>query len=312
VSAKPVAEEDGAGSTPRPPGNLIAWVEQTLGSHARVTRWKRLTGGLTSLVYELTVEPAGRREQYVLRWWEPASEWQEWRLRAVPMETAVLTRLAGTGIPAPRVIASTTDTAHGSPAVLMTCLPGQMQLMPVDREIWLREMAQMLARIHSLTIEAKPFKSWLDPGRLSPPADATAREVWKEAIAVAAGDRAPTRTCFLHRDYQHFNMLWSGERLTGVVDWSEACMGPPEIDVGHCRLNLTLLFSAEVADRFREIYEVESGHKVDAWWDLQALLAYDASWKQFLPIQIDGRAPLEVRGMTRRMEQVLQGCLRHL
>ena len=113
-------------------------------------------------------------------------------------------------------------------------------------------------------------------------------------------------------EYQHFNMLWSRERLTGVVDWIEACVGPPEVDVGHCRLNLTVLFSADVADRFRAIYEAESGHRVDAWWDVHALLSYGPAWKQFLPIQIDGRAPLDVDGMTGRMEEVLERALRRL
>jgi aminoglycoside/choline kinase family phosphotransferase len=83
-----------------------------------------------------------------------------------------------------------------------------------------------------------------------PPPDASRPDVWKEAIALVSEERAPARTCFLHCDYQHFNMLWSRERLTGVVDWSEARLGPPEVDVGHCRLNLAVLFSAGVADRF--------------------------------------------------------------
>jgi aminoglycoside phosphotransferase (APT) family kinase protein len=274
-----------------------------------VVGWKRLTGGLTSVVHGLTVERNGRRERYVLRWWVPDSEWEEWIFRAVRLEVAVLTKLEGSNIPIPRVIGSTNDAALGGPAVLMTRLPGKVQLMPVDRERWLREMAQMLARIHALAIDEKPFESWLDRSQLSPPPDASRRDVWTEAIALVVEDRAPTRTCFLHRDYQHFNMLWSRERLTGVVDWSEACVGPPEVDVGHCRLNLTVLFSADVADRFREMYEAESGHTVDPWWDVHALLSYGPSWKQFLPVQIDGRAPLEVDGMTRRMEEVLDRSL---
>jgi hypothetical protein len=89
-------------------------------------------------------------------------------------------------------------------------------------------------------------------------------------------------------------------------------VGPREVDVGHCRLNLTVLFSADVADRFREMYEAESGHKVDAWWDVHALLSYGPAWKQFLPVQIGGRAPLEVEGMTRRMEELLDRSLRRL
>jgi hypothetical protein len=45
---------------------------------------------------------------------------------------------------------------------------------------------------------------------------------------------------------------------------------------------------------------------------VHALLSYGPSWKQFLPIQIDGRAPLEVEGMTGRMEEVLECALRRL
>jgi len=262
-------------------------------------------------VHGLTVERNGRREEYVLRWWWPAATEQPWTARTVARETAVLAKLEGSTIPAPRVIASTTAPGIG-PAVLMTRLPGTVHLMPHDRERWLRQMAQMLVRIHALTLDGTPFESWMDASQLSPPPDASRVDVWKEAIALVSQERVPTRTCFLHRDYQHFNMLWSRERLTGVLDWVEAGPGPPEVDVGHCRLNLTVLFSADVADRFHAMYEAESGHRVEAWWDIHALLSYGPGWKEFLPIQIDGRAPLDAAGMTARMEEVLERALRRL
>lgn len=295
-----------------PPAPLLIWVEQTLGASARVVGCSRLTGGLTSIVHGLTVERNGYREEYVLRWWKADSESEPWIARRVPREAAILKKLEESDIPAPRVIESATDAGGGGPAVLMTRLPGQVLLMPRDREGWLRQMAQMLARIHALSLDGKPFESWLAGSQLSPPPDASRTEVWNEAIALVGAERPPTRTCFLHRDYQHFNMLWTRERLTGVVDWLEASTGPPEIDVGHCRLNLTVLFSADVAERFHAMYEAESGHKVDPWWDIHALLSYGPSWKQFLPIQIDGRAPLDVEGMTARMEEVLGCALRRL
>ena len=228
------------------------------------------------------------------------------------LETGVLAKLEHSDIPVPRVIGSLNDEAHGGPAVLMTRLPGKVHLMPRDRDDWLRQMARMLARIHALRVNGRPFESWLDHSQLTPPPDAPRPQVWTEAIALVAGEHPPLRTCFLHRDYQHFNMLWSRERLTGVVDWSEACVGPPEVDVGHCRLNLTVLFSADVADRFRDLYQAEAGYSMDAWWDVHALLSYDPSWKDFLPIQIDGRAPLDVAGMTGRMEEVLDRSLRRV
>ena len=51
---------------------------------------------------------------------------------------------------------------------------------------------------------------------------------------------------------------------------------------------------------------------MDPYWDVHALLSYGPDWKHFLPLQINGRAPLEVDGMTRRMEDVLERSLRRL
>ena len=178
----------------RPPAELLAWAEHTLGSRARVVGWQRLTGGLTSVVHGLTVERNGRRERYVLRWWMPGSGWEQWIHRAVSLETAVLAKLERSDIPAPRLVGSLNDTARGGPAVLMTRLRGKVLLMPRNREDWLREMAQMLARIHALRIDGHPFESWLDRSQLTPPPDASRPEVWTEALALVAAERAPART----------------------------------------------------------------------------------------------------------------------
>jgi Ser/Thr protein kinase RdoA (MazF antagonist) len=194
----------------------------------------------------------------------------------------------------------------------MTRVPGRVLLMPRDRERWLRQMAQMLARIHELAPAGVAFEPWLDAGKLTPPTDASSTEHLARGLCASRRPPAATRKCFIHRDFQHFNLLWSRDRLTGVVDWGGACVGPPDVDVGHCRLNLTLLFSAQVAERFRELYEAESGRAVEPYWDLHALLSYGSDWKDFLPLQIDGRAPLDVKGMTTRMEEVLTLALRRM
>ena len=288
----------------------LAWVEQILGGGARVVTARPLTGGLTSLVHELTVAQNGSRTRYVLRSWAPDTEHKDWVLRSVTRESAVLTALERSSVPAPQLVGSIGDDVPGGPALLMTRVPGRVLLMPRDREQWLRQMAQMLARIHELEVAGPGFEPWLDIDTLTPPADASHPDIWREAFALVARQPSATRPRFIHRDYQHFNLLWSREQLSGVVDWAGAGIGPPDVDVGHCRLNLTLLFSAHVAERFRELYEAASGRAVDPYWDVHALLSYGPDWKDFLPLQIDGRAPLEIAGMTRRMEEVLTFALR--
>jgi aminoglycoside phosphotransferase (APT) family kinase protein len=263
-------------------------------------------------VHELTVVRNGRRRRCVLRSWSPDNEHKDWILRSVAREAAVLTSLERSDVPAPRLVASAGDGVRGGPALLMTRVPGRVFLMPRDRDRWLRQMAEMLARIHEVDATGPGFETWLEADKLTPPPDTSRTDIWREAFALVAVQPGATHTCFIHRDYQHFNLLWSRERLTGVVDWGGACIGPPDVDVGHCRLNLALLFSVDVAERFRELYEASSGRAVDPYWDLHALLSYGPGWKDFLPLQIDGRAPLEVNGMTRRMEELLDRSLRRL
>ncbi len=54
---------------------------------------------------------------------------------------------------------------------------------------------------------------------------------------------------FIHRDFHPANLLWVDGRLTGVVDWVNACVGPAGVDTAHCRVNLAILWGAEAADR---------------------------------------------------------------
>jgi hypothetical protein len=73
-----------------------------------------------------------------------------------------------------------------------------------------------------------------------------------------------------------------------------------------------LLFSAEVAEQFRALYETASGRAVDPWWDVHALMSFGPDWQHFLPMQIDGRAPLDVAGMLARVETVLEAALHRI
>lgn len=93
----------------------LSWVEQTLGISARVVSRRRLTGGLTSLVHELTVVRRGRRTRCILRSWPSADTHPDWSVRAVKAEAGVLTALERSDVPAPRLIAFTTEATTGGP-----------------------------------------------------------------------------------------------------------------------------------------------------------------------------------------------------
>jgi aminoglycoside phosphotransferase (APT) family kinase protein len=281
----------------RPSAAALAWVEEELGG--RVVNSRRMTGGIVAAVHLLTVErgPSGQRESVVLRRYEQHGDGD------VVREARILAETGEAGLPAPRLLAvsATGAEAGGHPSVLMTRVAGRADLAPADPDHWLGQIADVAARIHEAPIEAPTYERWIDPSRLAVPASATRPALWRELARVLREGAPPCEPRFIHRDFQHFNLLWSRGRLTGVVDWGSAASGPPDIDVGHCRLNLAVLFGADWAERFRTAYEERAGRRVDPWWDLYALASYDDSWQQFIPVQVDGRARVDVGGMTGRV-----------
>jgi hypothetical protein len=100
--------------------------------------------------------------------------------------------------------------------------------------------------------------------------------------------------------------------LSSVIDWTSAQLGPAERDVGHCRLNLAVLYSVDAAERFLELYETEAGRFIDPIWELDRILAYDDTWPDFVPKQVAGRMPLDLDTMTSRVEHLLELTLARL
>ena len=191
----------------------------------------------------------------------------------------------------------------------MTRLPGHIDLTPADPGRWLGQIAVTAARIHDAPVEAPAFERWIDPAELAAPESSSDPALWQSVISVLLENAGSPETCFIHRDFQHFNFLWARGQLTGVVDWGSASAGPPAIDVGHCRLNLAVLFGAAWAEQFRLAYRAETGREVDPWWDLHALASYGDAWRRFIPRQVGGRAPVDIAGMTARVEEVMRGTL---
>jgi aminoglycoside phosphotransferase (APT) family kinase protein len=293
----------------RPSPQTLAWVEQETGS--KVVAWRRLTGGIVTTVHRLTLVRNGQSCTLVLRQFERATANHAC---LIEQEAVVLRDARACGLAAPEYVTSCADGADtsGHPSLLMTRLPGRVNLMPADRDDWLRQIADVAVRIHNAPVSAPAFRSWIDPADLKVPESAARPELWQTVIDLLLQPGSTPDPCFIHRDFQHFNFLWRRGQLTGVVDWGMASTGPPDADIGHCRLNLAVLFGADVAERFRLAYEAESGRAVDPWWDLHAIASYGDAWPRFIPVQVAGRAPVDTDGMTARVEDLLEAILRRL
>ena len=286
-----------------PSAAVVRWAEGAIGASARALGCEPLTGGITAAVHLVMVEHNGHVLELVLKCWSRGDA--DERRRCIEREARVLQLLEAADVAAPRYIASTSGTEAGDvPALLMTRLPGQVWLSPTDPRVWLRQMATALARLHevrppdglpSLEVQQRPV--------LTPP-DSRRPDLWHDVGGFLAGP-APAGGGLVHGDYQHFNLLWQHERLTGIVDWTWTGVGHPDRDVGHCRLNLAVLFTPQWAEDFTAAYESEAGRATDPWWDAFEISRYGDDWQRFIPVQVAGRAPVDPAGMTSRVEALL-------
>jgi aminoglycoside phosphotransferase (APT) family kinase protein len=313
----------------RPSPQTLDWVERVTA--ARVVAWRRMTGGIGSVVHRLTIDHGSYRKVLVLRQYEDADSDMAAMVRH---EVETLRAVHDAGLPTPEPVAADADgrEADGHPALLMTRLPGRLDLAPADPESWLRQMADMAARIHDVQVAAGPFEARIDAAAFTThgwsqrtrslipisagtpviPASATRPALWRTAFGILRHQAPEPATCFIHRDFHHFNLLWRRGQLTGVVDWVRSCTGPADFDIGHCRLNLAVLFGADQAERFRLAYEAKAGRAVDPWWDMYAITAYCDEWHSFLPVMVAGRAPVDTAGMTSRVEDLLKATVGRL
>lgn len=55
-----------------------------------------------------------------------------------------------------------------------------------------------------------------------------------------------------------------------MVDWTQASVGPPELDLGHLRWNLVVDHGERVADEVLACYRTATGRPLDdqPYWDL--------------------------------------------
>ncbi len=277
--------------------------------------YRRMTGGVCSAVHRLTVERRGVRTFVVLRQYPGGLGLRE----ALEQEIANLGVVAGSGLPVPRVLAADVAGAStgGAPALLMTRLPGHVELSPAEPRAWLTRIAEIAVLVHSLDLPAKTFEPWTDSwiaplADFKVPVDAQKPAVWEAAFGVMAESPPEDEAVFLHCDLLPVNLLWSRGRITGLTDWNSIHRGSRAIDVGHCRRYLAALYEPEWAEQLRSLYESIAGVTLDPWWDLYTLLHHDDSVSKWISSQVAGRRPVDVHGMTARVETAVETALRRL
>ena len=261
----------------RPPEEALNWVREVSGG-GQILSVRLLPVGGWHANHAITVlEPKGMRRQVVLRRWaRPGWDVEDPDFTA-SREIRVLGLLERAGLPAPRLIgadpmAATCDV----PALLVTRLTGHPPGRVRDVETFLVQLAEILARIHHIgaaSAEIPAFRTYFPMREAHLPGWLLGDPVWEGALA-AAHEAEASADSFIHRDYHPGNSLWRYGTLTGVVDWTQASLGPVGVDVGSMRWNLAADFGLRTADRFLDAYRASSDLELrdQPVWDLVTLM----------------------------------------
>jgi aminoglycoside phosphotransferase (APT) family kinase protein len=292
------------------------WCDHVLLAAGRgsVRRARQLPGGLDALTLELETD---RSELFVLR---QVSEDGRDRMQkhARVLETVSPTLHYP---PSPHVIAvDATGVEVGRPSLLMTRLRGQVDVSTAGAPSRVVELARALAALHQVQIremgEFPVAEFRVDPR--SPMETRPELPSWarvRRALESSLDSACEAARTLVHGDFHIANALFDRDELTGIVDWSDAGLGPPASDVGYCRADLALLFGGDIPDLFLHHYELAWGGRVAplAVWDLAgAARAYPDPARWLVAWRTLGRHDLGEAEVRRRLARFVSEALRRI
>lgn len=299
------------------PAQAEAWVREALqiDEQAGPLRVSRLHGGWTS---DMWLVRAGDGMEVVLRQMT-RDPWRRHAAELLAREAAVQRMLADGPVPVPRPVRVDPDGAHaGAPSLLMTHLPGRLELHDAGAER-LAALAGTLLAIHRHDPppgqRPRPYYSWAYPERQQTPVWSASPRLWARAFEVLNEPEPNFNGVFMHRDFHLGNVLWQDGQVSGVVDWVETSWGPADLDVAHCQTNLAMLHGIGPARAFRTAYTARGGRldknrPATAFWQIMDIVGFlPTPDKVAGPWRDAGRPDITDVVASARLEQWLSAVL---
>jgi Ser/Thr protein kinase RdoA (MazF antagonist) len=272
-----------------------------------------VSGGRTGTVYNVRFSSG---DPVVLRF-QSKEDWGERGRQHIAAESTAARLLADSPLPVPRLIASDpTGSETGGYANLMTWLPGEVRLDRLSSAA-IDRLAQAAAVLHRTVVppDARPrrYEFWVPP-RPVVPVWAEDRDLWRRALEIYAGSPPATPSGLVHRDFHPGNVLWIGDKITGIIDWAVTSWGPADLDVMHSRTNFAVLHSVDQADEFSAAYAghggtVDPDPEAERFWAVSDILGFLPDPQPILRALTVVRPELSADVLRNRLEQFLARTL---
>src|SRR6266849_2731715 len=224
----------------------VARIAHAIDPRARAIRIMPILGGLDAATYALDLDVAGETRELVVRICTLPE--QRDGVMARRYWDAISGIPAAASLPIPRGVHLDADgSLVGLPCLVMTRVPGTPLARPANEDDWIYQPPVSRASCIGVDMKSLPpsYRRGVAPADLVEEhlrsAPRIFEELWydvAEALRSAAPAPAAHRAALTHHDFWFGNTLWSGERLTGIVDWDGARIDDPGFDVGYARLDM--------------------------------------------------------------------------
>jgi aminoglycoside phosphotransferase (APT) family kinase protein len=255
-------------------------IVEKISPAARLASFKKLEGGVSAQVFALEAELSdGSSQKFVVRQYGDAN--LEADASIATHEYQLLELLYSRNLPVPKpYLADESRSILTSPYLVVGFIDGQTVEGPADATPYVRQMAEVLAKIHEVAApDFLPDQQEVFTEKLSKRPDQPDNTLSESRIRDALAKHWPptqqNSSVLLHGDFWPGNTMWQGKKLSGVIDWEDAAIGDPLADLANGRLEILMFFGQEAMEAFTDCYKSlvpDISYENLAYWDLCAAL----------------------------------------
>ncbi|TVP93213.1 phosphotransferase family protein [Alkalibacterium sp.] len=289
------------------------WVEDQL--EGKILSWAPMPGGMSSQISLLKIKKKNSINEVVLREYTD-TQWLKTAPSIAFQEAENLKQAEQVSLSTPICLAVDGHATQTTwPSLLMSHLKGSVELRPEDFNHWLDQLAKALFMIHQINAPSikHHYFPYFDSSQPVKADWSSVPEKWEKAFKILKQQKRPDfLPTFIHRDFHPTNVLFEKGEVSAVVDWPNACIGPREIDIAHCRWNLAMLYGQKAANDFLKAYLAMDKHfTYDYYWDLEALgnVFSEERPEVYGGWQVFGNTNITQADMIERMDVFLMNAL---
>lgn len=255
--------------------NPFTQISQLVFPQSRLRRVWPLTGGMSAEMMALEVVLGdGRSRKIIVRSHQhPVVAENEFRL---------LQQISALDMAAPTPYhLDVSGQILAAPYLVIGYSEGEMVFAPADLAGHVRQLAAQLVKIHRVETGDLSFLPVAGRrcGELTRPFSPSAALFDEAGIRAALSTQSPPAgnpAALLHGDFWPGNSLWRNGRLAAVIDWEDAQLGDPLIDLAQSRSEIVWIFGVAALELFTRHYQSlnDLDYRHLPYWDLCAALRF--------------------------------------